>query len=184
MRHARNQRDHRRILKSWPDIECPQPECDGTMKLKNLPNGLTYVCTNPKCGAMHRARKDGSPSGIPADHQTNLARRLCYAVFDRLWRGPQKQMSRDEAYEWLCGQLDLPRKHFHIGRFDRVTCFRVAWLVRGHLASVVHAAAVLTVLLAGCRAPRPVVSAQVEYRNKPTVVESSEFTASARVEWR
>lgn len=67
-------------------------------------------------------------SNAPAPVGSLLAGKRCEAhhAFDLLWQ--KGIMGRQEAYNWLAEQLDIPIFYCHIGKFDIVTCRRVVEL--------------------------------------------------------
>lgn len=103
-----------------PDLTCP--DCGSVMPLQSGSFGRRYGCTTSGCGATHGCKPDGSPLGTPADKATRQARVRAHYVFDRLWKGPERTMSRAEAYRLLQDLTGLPPDQAHIARLDREQC--------------------------------------------------------------
>jgi hypothetical protein len=57
-------------------------------------------------------------------------------LFDALWKRQCVFHSRDEAYEWLCGQLGLTREQCHIGMLSKDECWKLRALLRKVHSSV------------------------------------------------
>ena len=51
---------------------------------------------------------------IPADSTTRLLRMRAYKSFDRIWQ--QGYMSREVAYGWLAGRLNVQEPEAHMGQ--------------------------------------------------------------------
>jgi ssDNA-binding Zn-finger/Zn-ribbon topoisomerase 1 len=93
-----------------------------------------YGCSRfPDCQATHGAHPDGSPLGVPGDHETKLARSQAHAVFDRLWKGPDAQFTQKGAYAWLQRVMRLTPDEAHIGQFNKHQCRQVAEAARAEL---------------------------------------------------
>lgn len=54
---------------------------------------------------------------IRPKHKAAHIRNICHSYFDRLWQ--EKHISRDEAYEWLATQMNLPKENCHFRYFNR-----------------------------------------------------------------
>lgn len=103
------------------DVTCP--ECGAKMILRNSRYGWFYGCSAfPKCRAAHGAHPNGEPLGIPADSKTKSWRMKAHVEFDKLWKGPDAQMSRSEAYRWMIDTLALPKDDAHIAKFSTEQC--------------------------------------------------------------
>lgn len=101
----------------------PCPECGSSMHLRDSRHGLFYGCaTFPTCRATHGAHPDGRPLGTPANAETKAARIAAHDAFDKLWREPERYMTRRDAYRWLADLLGLTPGDAHIGSFDRGQC--------------------------------------------------------------
>lgn len=89
-------------------------------------HGQVYVCPDyPRCRGTHRAHKDGTPTGIPADAQTGEARKRAHERFDRLWKSGR--VTRPQAYVILRRIMGLSIPEAHIGRFSREQCDQLIW---------------------------------------------------------
>ena len=64
------------------------------------------------------------PLGTLANPQLRAARKMTKEVFNPLWQGRRRAMSRTQAYAWLAEQLCIPVGDCHIGWFDVTTCQR------------------------------------------------------------
>lgn len=82
-----------------------------------------YQCEPCQAHVGCHRRAPHKPLGTLAKPALRRARSQAHAVFDPLWR--KGAMTRDEAYEWLSRQLELPVDDCHIGQFDMLTCQRV-----------------------------------------------------------
>lgn len=58
------------------------------------------------------------PLGTVADRPTRDARKQAHIVFDRLWRGNDRQMNRRQAYNWLRLKMGLSHSKCHIAMFS------------------------------------------------------------------
>ena len=81
------------------------------------------------CDAYVGCHRDGRPLGSLANAELREARRAAHAAFDSLWK--DGELSRSYAYDWLSGQLKIPRRACHIGMFDLGECNQVLIAVRG-----------------------------------------------------
>ncbi len=119
------------------DVTCP--ECGEKMMLRNSRFGWFYGCSMfPKCRAAHGAHPNGEPLGIPADSKTKAWRVKAHNEFDKLWNGPDAEMSRSEAYRWMIETLALAKDDAHIGKFSTEQCQQLiaALAVRDQLAEI------------------------------------------------
>lgn len=83
--------------------------------------GLLWKCPEPDCDV----RCWGGATSTPCDRRTANARAGTHALFDRLWRGPDKQFAkRDGAYRWLAKVMGLSGTETHIGAFTLEQCLR------------------------------------------------------------
>ena len=99
------------------------------MNLRGSRYGPFYGCEKyPACTGSHKAHKDGSPMGIPANAETKQARIKAHDAFDRLWFD---KAGREKAYFWLANKLDQTEDECHIGRFDIATCQKVVDACKG-----------------------------------------------------
>jgi len=109
------------------ELYCPEPGCDGRLRLKLSRYGVFYGCCNWKlneCPGGHGAHQSsGKPHGTPIAKVDKPARRAAHAVFDKLWK--TKTMSRGAAYRWMQRALEMPAIEAHISKFDRRQCRRL-----------------------------------------------------------
>lgn len=99
------------------------PECGSSMHLRDSKHGLFYGCAAyPTCRATHGAHPDGRPLGTPANAETKRARIAAHEAFDKLWKEPERYMTRRDAYRWLADLLGLSPGEAHIATFDRGQC--------------------------------------------------------------
>lgn len=102
------------------------------MVLRPSKYGPFYGCLEyPKCLVSHGCHSNGVPLGTPATKAVREARIRAHALFDQLWK--TGTMSRKEAYKWMQKALGLPKTDAHIGRFDLVTCDKLAEAVTVYL---------------------------------------------------
>lgn len=71
-----------------------------------------------------------NPLGRPANAELRLWKQNAHAVFDALWKGPNAEMSRTQAYKWLQQAMGLTVREAHIGEFDVAQCKRLVHLRR------------------------------------------------------
>ena len=105
------------------DLKCPEPDCPGTLVLKESRYGHFYGCNKwsyNQCPGAHGAHPDGSPMGVPAPKETRRARTLTHEKFDRLWK--EGHLSRRQAYRWLQRAMKMTEEQAHIGRFTIEQC--------------------------------------------------------------
>lgn len=114
------------------------PECGSEMILRRsnkykYPDGtfrLFFQCKKyPDCKAIHGAKQDGTPLGIPGDEKTRKARIKAHQAFDRFWN--YKKMTRTEGYLWLQKQLKYENAP-HIGLMDVEECQKVVAICQLH----------------------------------------------------
>lgn len=94
--------------------------------------GTRFQCPELGCTV---ACWDGETS-TPADAETRQERHRTHAVFDALWRGPQRRMRRYEAYRWLEKVLGRPHKTAHIGMCTAEECKAIQAAVKTLTAPV------------------------------------------------
>ncbi|HMZ82256.1 MAG TPA: zinc-finger-containing protein [Acidobacteriota bacterium] len=101
----------------------PCPDCGASMCLRNTKYGLRYLCCRfPTCKGSHGAHPSGHPLGVPADSYTKQKRIQAHHELDSLWRGPQKEMNRTQAYKLMQELLGLSEQEAHIGLFTAAQC--------------------------------------------------------------
>jgi ssDNA-binding Zn-finger/Zn-ribbon topoisomerase 1 len=94
------------------------------MILRDGRHGKFWGCSKyPECKGAHGAHPDGRPLGVPADKETKQARIKAHAAFDQMWK--TREMSRTQAYQWLCEALGLAKDEAHIGKFTKEQCARL-----------------------------------------------------------
>lgn len=111
-----------------------------------------YLCAGGSCHSyvgMHPFTN--IPLGTLADAKTREARKITKELFNRLWGRGEGRMSRAEAYEWLCAQLDMPPGECHFGWFDVQTCRRAYKVLNLHIDSVEAQPVSLTAVSTGSR---------------------------------
>jgi ssDNA-binding Zn-finger/Zn-ribbon topoisomerase 1 len=122
----------------WPkertDLKCPEPGCDGMLRLKTSRYGQFYGCSNyPRCRGSHGAHPDGEPFGVPADKLTRVARQRAHHYLDRLWRpdSPHKVFrNRDDAYFWMAINMAIHPDDAHIAKFNTEQCLKLIGLLK------------------------------------------------------
>jgi hypothetical protein len=77
---------------------------------------------------------NGLPFGRVAKQELRYKRQAAHRAFDPVWRLGYK--TRNEAYEWLAGELNIPRAYCHMGMFGEDTCDRVVTICEDYLAEV------------------------------------------------
>ena len=87
--------------------------------------GMRYQC--PVCGKRVGVHKGTAiPYGLLADHGLQAERAHLHYYFDSLWKAEPGQgrglMTRNEAYEWLSGEMGLSVEETHIGCFTADQC--------------------------------------------------------------
>ena len=88
--------------------------------------GMIYLCTN--CNASVGVHKGTDrPLGTLANTALKLKRRETHAVFDAYWKS--RGISRSDAYQWLSGQMGLPKYRTHIGQMNMAQCEQVIRIV-------------------------------------------------------
>ena len=82
---------------------------------RSLGSGKAYLCR--QCGAYvgtHRPRPTEA-YGILANSRMRLGKRLCHALFDSLWKGPNQ---RRKLYRKLAREMHIKESECHFGYFD------------------------------------------------------------------
>ena len=119
-------------LKLAENVSQPQPKkkrkkhrlaCGRCGKPMHL-HGQVYVCPDyPRCRGSHKAHKDGTPTGIPADAPTGEARRIAHQRFDQIWKSGK--VTRPQAYLILKRVMGLSIPEAHISRFSKDQCLQL-----------------------------------------------------------
>ena len=99
------------------------PECGADMVLRMSQYGYFYGCVEyPNCDGTHSCDKEGNPLGTPANAETKQWRVKAHHEFDKLWKGPNKIMTRTKAYSYLAKAMNLPPQKAHIAHFNIQQC--------------------------------------------------------------
>jgi hypothetical protein len=86
--------------------------------------GMAYVCI--KCDAYVGVHAGTNKAlGRLANKELRYWKKEAHKYFDQLGRYKNSPMSRTQSYQWLSGQLNLPKKYTHIGMFGVETCKKV-----------------------------------------------------------
>ena len=80
-----------------------------------------YVCK--PCDAYVGTHGESKKAlGSLANKELRAKRMEVHRLFDPLWKGRWKKMSRSEAYTWLRDQMGLSYEEGHIGMFNIDQC--------------------------------------------------------------
>ena len=86
---------------------------------KEYGSGKCYLCRN--CGAYtgtHKPRP-AEALGLLADEPMRKGKKMCHAIFDKLWMGrPKAKKKRKDLYWWLSEKIGVPFEECHFGYFD------------------------------------------------------------------
>lgn len=112
------------------------PRCKVPMRLRLTrrsvhlggPLKRVWACTEVGCDIVCGAHPDGTPMGVPGDHDTRRARQRAHAEFDAWWRS--LGISRSEAYAWLQRIMAKSVDDAHIARFTRLECLTLLVRIR------------------------------------------------------
>jgi ssDNA-binding Zn-finger/Zn-ribbon topoisomerase 1 len=124
----------RRLMRREKPADLTCPYCGAKAKLvdsiaiyKTRSYGMLYVCTNyPNCDAYVGCHPNTiQPLGRLADHNLRIRKHNAHSIFDTLWKGNKRIMTRTKAYEWLSSELNIPIEECHIGMFDITQCKKV-----------------------------------------------------------
>lgn len=66
--------------------------------------------------------------GTLANTVLKLKRQEAHRVFDAIWK--TEGLTRSDAYEWLAGQMNLPKHRTHIAYFNVAQCDEVIRICR------------------------------------------------------
>lgn len=107
--------------------------CGGTVVLRsadgiyheNHSHTMLYVCSNyPRCDAYVRTHPGTNiPVGTLANHELRTLRNQAHHYFDQLYLSGL--MSKQDAYLWLAGLLQVPLSKAHIGFLGEYYCNEV-----------------------------------------------------------
>jgi len=104
-----------------PYLTCP--DCGSRLVLRTGKYGPFWGCIRyPDCGGGHSAHRDGTPMGVPASAETRKLRVEVHNLFDQLWRGPKRQMTRSQAYRLLALLLNVGPAKAHISQLTSQQC--------------------------------------------------------------
>ena len=97
---------------------------DGIYK-ENHANTMLYVCSNyPRCDAYVRTHPGTNiPVGTLANHELRTLRNQAHHYFDQLYLSGL--MSKQDAYLWLAGLLQVPLSKAHNGFLGEYYCNEV-----------------------------------------------------------
>jgi len=99
--------------------------------------GMAFVCW--PCGAWVGCHKGTDKAlGRLANKELRAAKILAHDYFDKLWRRKQKEIknkhiARSKAYKWLAKEMDIDKKHTHIGMFNVEQCEKVVLLCKPYI---------------------------------------------------
>lgn len=92
--------------------------------------GLVYLCQ--PCNAwvgVHKGTENAK--GRLASKELRLVKIEAHMFFDIIWRN--KLLTREECYQWLSGELNLPAEYTHIAMFNLETCKKTVQLCKKRL---------------------------------------------------
>ena len=92
---------------------------------ENHSHTMLYVCSNyPRCDAYVRTHPGTNiPVGTLANHELRTLRNQAHHYFDQLYLSGL--MSKQDAYLWLAGLLQVPLSKAHIGFLGEYYCNEV-----------------------------------------------------------
>lgn len=80
-----------------------------------------YVCR--PCDAYTSTHGKGkTPKGTLATPRLRKLRMTAHSIFDPLWRGKYRRMSRGKAYRWMQEAMDMTPEQAHIGMMNEEQC--------------------------------------------------------------
>ena len=88
---------------------------------KEYGNGKCYLCRNCKAFVGVHNGTD-IPLGTLANNELRKYRKEAHFWFDKIWKGSKKIKTRNNAYEWLSLQLNIPKEKTHIAMFEKEEC--------------------------------------------------------------
>lgn len=98
---------------------------------KEYGNGKCYLCKN--CFAYVGVHTGTIiPLGTLANDNLRKLRKKAHILFDTLWKGKTRKMTRYEAYKWLANKMNLKVVQTHIGWFDEQQCKKIINLLGGN----------------------------------------------------
>lgn len=116
------------------------PDCRGNAELKDSAiiygksYGLAYVCEHyPKCDNFVGCHKGtDKPLGTLANAKLRNKRKETHSLFDQLWRGENRKMSRGQAYKFMADILGIDQSKAHIALLTFAECDK---LIKGILGA-------------------------------------------------
>ena len=124
---------HKKKKKGMNPSSMRCPYCGSTVILRsadgvyhdNHRGTMLYVCSNyPKCDAYVRTHPGTNiPVGVLANHELRALRNEAHRHFDKLYLSGM--MSKQDAYLWLAGILQVPLSKAHIGFLGEYYCRQV-----------------------------------------------------------
>lgn len=63
------------------------------------------------------------------DAETRSLRGLCHKYFDPGWRDASRWPTREAAYAWLQGVMELSAEEAHISKFNKQQCLKLLGLL-------------------------------------------------------
>ena len=90
-----------------------------------------YLC-RPCDAYVGTHGKGKTPLGTMANAQVRQWRKSAHSIFDPMWKGRKKFMSRSRAYLWMQEVMNLPPDQAHIGMFDEEQCKLLIERVKKH----------------------------------------------------
>ncbi len=101
-------------------------DCNRIMILLQGAQGLYYGCSRfPECRGSVSANSEGIVSGRYIDNEIATLRDRAHKVFDKLWLGPERIMTRNESYLYLQQLTGIDAEACHISQFDVGQCSEV-----------------------------------------------------------
>lgn len=87
--------------------------------------GMVYLCEpcDAYVGVHHKTSKESLGSVAKGDLRN--ARKEAHKAFDPIAKAGREGWSRNKAYAWLRGKMDLPKVICHIGMFSINRCQQV-----------------------------------------------------------
>jgi ssDNA-binding Zn-finger/Zn-ribbon topoisomerase 1 len=114
-------------------VMLPCPYCGGKIELRDSSiiygrsYGNVYICENyPKCDAFvgtHHGKT--KPLGTLADGRLRNKRKETHSLFDQLWKGEKKTMSRGKAYRYMAEILNIEQERAHIAMLTYEECSKL-----------------------------------------------------------
>jgi len=91
---------------------------------KEYGNGKCYLCRS--CRAYVGVHTGTViPLGTLADKNLRNLRNNAHMLFDKLWKGQTRKMTRYDAYRWLSNKMNIKIEETHIGWFDEEQCKKI-----------------------------------------------------------